>query len=63
VEIVVGTGGAAASSFGATTPNSVVRATGVYGVLMLTLSQGSYRFEFLSTGGAQFEDSGSGACH
>jgi hypothetical protein len=63
VEIVSGTGGAKWSSFGDPAKNSVVRATDVYGVLRLKLSPGSYRFDFLSTGGRDFADSGSGTCH
>jgi acid phosphatase type 7 len=62
VEIVAGTGGALASSFGSPAANSVVHATGVYGVIKLTLSPSSYEFEFLSTGGTDFEDGGSGTC-
>jgi hypothetical protein len=63
VEIVVGTGGAQSSSFRASADNSLVRAADVYGVLQLTLLPGSYRFDFLSTGGIDFADSGSGTCH
>lgn len=63
VEIVVGTGGAQASSFGASADNSLVHAADVYGVLRLTLSPDSYEFDFLSTGGVDFADSGSGTCH
>ena len=62
VEIVAGTGGAEPSSFGAIEDNSVVRATAVYGVLKLELSPDSYTFQFLSTGGRDFTDSGSGTC-
>jgi acid phosphatase type 7 len=63
VEIVAGTGGAQSSSFGAPAANSLVHASGVYGVVRLTLSSDSYRFEFISTGGPDFADSGSGTCH
>jgi hypothetical protein len=63
VEIVAGTGGAEPSTFGALEDNSVVRATGVYGVLKLELSPDSYTYRFLSTGGRDFSDGGSGTCH
>jgi hypothetical protein len=63
VEIVVGTGGAERGSFGPPADNSLVRATGAFGVLRLELSPDSYRFDFLSTGGKNLSDSGSEACH
>jgi alkaline phosphatase len=62
VEIVVGTGGAESGSFGPPADNSVRRAVSVYGVLRLELARSSYRFEFLSTGGRDFSDSGSRRC-
>jgi acid phosphatase type 7 len=62
VEIVAGTGGAQSSSFGAPAANSLVHATGVYGVIRLILSSDAYRFQFISTGGPDFADSGSGTC-
>jgi alkaline phosphatase len=63
VEIVVGTGGAERGSFGPPADNSLVRATGAFGVLRLELAPNAYRFEFLSTGGKNLSDSGSGTCH
>jgi Calcineurin-like phosphoesterase len=63
VEIVVGTGGRSHYGFGTVRPNSVVRNGTTYGVLQLTLGEGSYRFEFLPVAGATFNDAGSGTCH
>ena len=63
VEIVAGTGGAQAAQFSTAADTSVIRSTGVYGVVRLELAPDSYRFEFLSTGGHDFSDSGSGRCH
>jgi hypothetical protein len=37
--------------------------TGTSGVLKLTLSVGSYRWEFVHIEGQTFTDSGSGSCH
>jgi calcineurin-like phosphoesterase family protein len=61
-QFVVGTGGAPVRSFIALRPNSEVRGS-VWGVLVLTLEDGSYRWEFRPVDGATFRDSGSGACH
>lgn len=43
-------------------PNSEARAA-VHGVLKLTLSAGSYSWEFVPVAGQGYSDSGSGACH
>jgi hypothetical protein len=64
VQIVAGTGGAETASFGRTTlPNSLVRASGVAGVVRLELRPEAYSFEFVSVAGPQFEDAGTAACH
>lgn len=65
VQIVVGTGGASQSSLDRTPiANSVIRSeTPVFGVLRLDLAPTSWKFTFISTGGRDFEDSGSGTCH
>ncbi|HEY6853472.1 MAG TPA: PKD domain-containing protein, partial [Gemmatimonadales bacterium] len=63
-EIVVGTGGA-----GLDAPNTLIianseaRVSGVYGVLKLTLADGSYSWQFLPVAGQTATDSGSGTCH
>jgi acid phosphatase type 7 len=44
-------------------PNSEVRAAPAWGVLKMTLHQGSYDFRFLPAAGTTFTDSGSGRCH
>jgi fibronectin type 3 domain-containing protein len=62
-EIIVGTGGAALSSLGATVPNSEVRNNDTYGVLKLTLHQSNYNWQFIRAAGGTFTDSGSQATH
>lgn len=61
-EFVVGTGGAELYSRGTPAPNSEVWSGASWGVLELTLSSGSYRWEFLPTSGSGSHDSGSGTC-
>ena len=62
-EFIVGTGGGASlSSFGTVMANSEVRDNTSYGVLKLTLSTGSYSWEFIPIAGQTFSDAGSGAC-
>ena len=63
VEIVVGTGGRSHYGFPTVLPNSLVRNGTTYGVLKLTLGEGSYAFEFVPVAGKTFSDSGSGSCH
>jgi PKD repeat protein len=60
-EFIVGTGGLGNWSFYTIAPNSEVRAQ-VYGVLKLTLSPGTYRWQFIPIAGTQFSDTGSGSC-
>ena len=62
-EFVVGTGGAGLYSFGTPLPNSEVRDNRTFGVLKLTLSDGSYSWQFIPVAGSSFTDTGSGACH
>ena len=62
-EFVVGTGGAALRSFGATKPHSVVRSSRTHGVLKLTLREEAYNWTFVPVAGGTFTDSGSGTCH
>jgi acid phosphatase type 7 len=61
-QFVVGTGGAGLRSFIGLRPNSETRGS-VWGVLILTLDDGSYRWEFQPVDGAAFRDSGTGQCH
>jgi len=64
-EIIVGTGGEgldADPTFIAA--NSEARkGGGVYGVLKLTLGDGTYSWQFIPVAGETFTDSGSGTCH
>ena len=63
-QIVVGTGGNEdLYPFGTPLPNSEVRNNDTYGVLKLTLSDGSYMWEFIPVAGKTFTDSGTGTCH
>lgn len=65
-QITIGTGGITPDTFNvALAPNSQVRATKLYGVLQLTLSDGSYTWQFKQVPGEQpaFTDGGTTACH
>lgn len=61
-QFVVGTGGAGLRSFPRSRLNSEARGS-VWGVLVLSLDDGGYRWEFQPVEGATFRDSGSGQCH
>ena len=66
-EFIVGGGGNNHQpSYGTIQPNSVVRDNTTYGVLKLTLGQGSYDWQYLpaqQAGNGTFTDKGSGTCH
>src|SRR2546425_1454915 len=62
-EFVAGTGGALVTSFGTVRPNSEVRNSGTFGVLNLTLGDGSYSWQFVPVAGKTFTDNGTTACH
>lgn len=62
-QIVIGTGGRGFYPFGTPLPTSEVRHTGTFGVLKLTLSDGSYAWEFVPVAGKTFTDSGTDTCH
>ncbi|MFL5579543.1 MAG: PKD domain-containing protein [Gemmatimonadaceae bacterium] len=62
-EFIVGTGGANTTAIGTVMPNSEVRNSGTSGVLKLTLSDGSYAWEFVPVAGKTFTDAGTGNCH
>ena len=62
-EFVVGTGGKNQRRFGRIVANSEVRNADGFGVLKLTLRQGSYDWQFLPEAGKTFTDSGSSSCH
>jgi hypothetical protein len=59
----VGTGGIGHYSFGQLAVNSQVRNSGAFGVLKLTLRDGSYDWKFVPVPGKTFTDSGTGSCH
>lgn len=60
-QFIAGTGGAHLYAFGAPKPNSERRAS-VHGILALTLSPGTYQWDFKSVGHT-FSDTGTGTCH
>ena len=62
-EFVVGTGGRSHYSFKTPQPNSEVRNSDTFGVLLLTLHRGSYDWRFAPVAGKTFTDAGSGGCH
>jgi hypothetical protein len=63
-EIVVGTGGSGLDAPNTLIiPNSEARISGVYGVLKVTLSDGSYAWQFVPVAGQTATDAGSGSCH
>ncbi len=63
-QIIAGTGGEGVDQANTLIiPNSEVQISGAYGVLKLTLSDGSYSWQFIRAGGAGVGDSGSGTCH
>jgi hypothetical protein len=62
-EFVVGTGGEGLYKLGPPLANSEVGNAKTHGVLKLTLSVGSYAWQFIPVAGATFTDSGRGTCH
>ena len=63
-QFTVGTGGQGVDNFpGGARPNSQVRGSNIYGVLKLSLADGSYTWDFVPIAGQTFTDTGSGTCH
>jgi hypothetical protein len=63
-EIIVGTGGEGLDAPNTVlAPNSEVQISGVFGLLKLTLGNGSYTWEFVPVAGQSATDSGTGTCH
>src|SRR6266542_44767 len=62
-EFIVGTGGRSHYALGTLKANSEVFNGTTYGVLKLTLSQGSYSWQFVPIAVEIVTDSGSGTCH
>jgi len=61
-EFIIGTGGGGVYRPKGKQPNSEVWDNSSYGVLKLTLSPGSYAWEFVPIPGMKFRDSGTGTC-
>jgi hypothetical protein len=59
----VGTGGIGFYARDSTAANSVAYNADTYGVLSLTLGNGSYGWAFVRTGAGTYTDSGTGTCH
>jgi len=62
-EFVVGTGGGSHYGFPLPLPNSEVRDSATFGVLVLTLYGDRYEWQFVPVAGKTFTDQGSGLCH
>jgi Calcineurin-like phosphoesterase len=62
-QIVVGTGGAHFTGLNTLRPNREVSEAGVFGVLKLSLQDGSYTWNFRPHPSTPFKDSGSQDCH
>jgi 3',5'-cyclic AMP phosphodiesterase CpdA len=63
VEMVVGSGGKDHYTFPTVRANSLVRDGTTWGVMKLTLSAGSWAFQFVPEPAKSFTDSGTGTCH
>ena len=61
-EFIVGTGGHSHFGFATIQPNSEVRENTTFGVLEMTLHDGSYDWRFVPEAGASYTDSGTAAC-
>jgi hypothetical protein len=61
-QITIGTGGGPLYTPVTSAPHSE-RLGSVYGILKLTLADGSYQWEFVPVPGASFSDAGQGTCH
>ena len=62
-QFTVGTGGRGGDVWGTIKANSQVRNNSTNGVMKLTLSAGSYAWQFVPVAGKTFTDSGTGSCH
>jgi hypothetical protein len=62
-QFTVGTGGNGLYPFGPPHANSEARNNRTYGLLELTLREGSYGWRFVPVTGGNFFDSGNGPCH
>jgi hypothetical protein len=62
-EFVVGTGGKSLETVKTLQPNSEARNTTTFGVIKVTLNDGSYSWQFIPERGKSYSDTGSSACH
>jgi hypothetical protein len=62
-QFIVGTGGASHYGFPLALANSEVRESATFGVLVLTLDEDRYEWDFVPVAGNTFVDKGSGVCH
>jgi hypothetical protein len=62
-QFIIGTGGKSLGSVSKIHPNSQVREGKTFGVLKLTLSPGSYAWQFVPEAGRTFTDAGTSNCH
>lgn len=62
-QFTAGTGGRSLSQFGLPAPHSAVRFNEAFGVLVLTLNQNGYEWEFRTVEGSPFSDRGFDTCH
>jgi hypothetical protein len=63
-QFIVGTGGKSHGPLGSTPPpNAEARNNTTFGILKLTLRQGSYAWSFVPEAGKTFTDSGTQSCH
>ena len=62
-QFIVGTGGHVLNPFGVPLPHSEFRYNASWGVLRLTLLEGSYGWQFVPVGGSAPVDVGAGTCH
>jgi Iron/zinc purple acid phosphatase-like protein C len=63
VQMIVGTGGNSLDNFHTIRPNSIARNNTDFGVVMLTLHDSSYDWQFVPVAGGTYSDSGSANCH
>jgi hypothetical protein len=61
-QFVVGTGGVNVRDMGDIEPNSEASAANLFGILELTLHDGSYEWDYLPAAGYSYSDSGSANC-
>jgi hypothetical protein len=61
--IIAGMGGESGGDFTNIFPTSEVREGRTFGILKLTLSSGSYTWQFIGVPGSTFTDTGTGTCH